>query len=196
MNVKSKPCKGTGQANGYGCGAPTLHRIHGLGKMCCYAKWLFESDAGKIKLYKSSLKSNTRKVQSRQSALKEALSATKKMVHEYVRLRDKGRPCISCNKPWQIGFHAGHYFKAELFETLRFNLNNINGQCPECNILNEGNFEIYSLMLPKRIGYDAFHNLQQLSKNDKRQSKVWNVENLQIIQDEVKSLMRYLNKIN
>ena len=57
IEPKLKPCKGTGNAKGYGCGKPTFHRVYGLGKMCgCYSDWLLNSEAGKIKLEKSILK--------------------------------------------------------------------------------------------------------------------------------------------
>lgn len=54
IEIKPKPCNGTGLAKGYGCGHKTIHRIYGLGKMCgCYSNWLLNSEAGKLKLQKA-----------------------------------------------------------------------------------------------------------------------------------------------
>lgn len=201
---KPKPCKGIGQAKGYGCGAPTLHRIYGLGKMCCYASWLFNSEAGKVKLNKAISKvqkprlefEKAEKEHKSTTALKSALISTKKLVHEYVRLRDQNKPCISCNEPWRDNFQAGHYHKAELYETLKFHLDNIHGQCPVCNIHKEGNLEMYNIHLPVKIGQEAFKELQKLAQIDKHQSKVWNIENLKEIRGKVKVLIRDLKNQN
>lgn len=200
MIAKEKPCKGTGQAKGYGCGTPTKHRTYGLGKMCCYSKWLLESDADKVKLQKAVFKVqkprldllNAEKQHKDTSELKRALKTTKTIVHEYVRLRDSGKPCISCSEPWRPDFQAGHYHKAELYETLKFHLDNINGQCPGCNIHKDGNLEQYNINLPLRIGAEAFNNLQQLAQIDKHYSKVWNLDNLKEVRDRIKALKRYL----
>lgn len=169
--------------------------------MCCYANWLYSSDAGKVKLSKSINKvqkprldfDKAEKEHKSTTVLKAALKLTKTLVHEYVRLRDKGKPCISCGEPWRIDFQAGHYHKAELFETLKFNLHNIHGQCVECNIHNDGNHEMYNLHLPRRIGQEAFESLQELAQIDKHQVKVWNLENLKEIRNNVKMLIRDLN---
>lgn len=198
---KEKPCKGTGQAKGYGCGVMTKHRIYGLGKMCgCYSSWLLNTDAGKLKIEKATLKATkprldfekAQKERSTQSELKRALEATKTAVHAYVRLRDKNKPCISCGKQWNDNFQAGHYHKAQLYETLRFNLLNINGQCPECNIHNDGNLEQYSINLPLRIGQGKYDELLKLAQVDKHYSKVWNTQNLKEIRQEIKLLTKKL----
>jgi len=196
IKVKAKPCKGTGQATGYGCGKETYHRTYGLGKMCCYSKWLLNSEAGKVKLDLALNKvqkprlalEKTERDDKERTALKRAHDATKKAVHEYVRLRDTGKQCISCGEPWRPDFQAGHYHKSELFETLKYNLNNIHGQCPGCNLYKEGNLERYSISLPARIGQEAFTELQKLAQMDKHFSKVWNVENLKQIRETVKKL--------
>ena len=198
ITIKAKPCKGTGQAAGHGCGKPTIHRVYGLGKMCCYPEWLFNSDAGKAKLQKAIQKVQKPRLdlekaaceQKGRSELKKALNLTKQIVHEYIRKRDSGKPCISCNEPWRPDFQAGHYHKAELYETLKFNLDNIHGQCQGCNIFKNGNLEQYNINLPLRIGPERFIKLQALAQVDKKQSKVWNVENLKIIRENVKKIVQ------
>jgi hypothetical protein len=197
--IKEKKCKGQGKAFGYGCGKLTNveNRIYGLGKMCgCYSDWLLNSDIGKSILQKSI--SNVQKPRIElEKAYKEhkekkgiagALLITKTLVHAYVRKRDQGKPCISCGCQWNDKFQAGHYYPGGSFETLKFNLDNINGQCEQCNLFKSGNFENYTLNLPKRIGSDRFDNLVKLAEIDKQFSKVWNLENLKEIRENIKKL--------
>lgn len=201
MLIKEKPCKGIGVAKGYGCGVKTIHRVHGLGKMCgCYSKWLLNTDAGRLKLERATLKvqkprlelEKAEKERKTTTVLKKALKVTKIVVHAFVRLRDKGKPCISCGEPWREDFQAGHYHKAELYETLKFHLDNIHGQCVGCNIREAGNLEQYNINLPLRIGQERFNKLQELAQIDKHQSKVWNPENLKKIRETIKSLKQQL----
>ena len=194
MKATEKKCKGIGLALGYGCGKLTAHRIYGLGKMCCYTNWLLNSENGKIKMQKSILKVQkpridlefAEKENKAKTALKLALSNTKTIVHKFVRERDKYKPCISCGAEWNHNFQAGHFYPAGSFETLKFNIDNINGQCEQCNLYKSGNFENYSLNLPKRIGQNRYEELVKLAEIDKHFSKVWTVEKLKEIQKNLK----------
>lgn len=197
--IKEKPCKGIGIASGYGCGKITKveNRIYGLGKMCgCYSDWLLNSENGKIKLEKATLKAKKPRLELEQAerehkekkGISGALLVTKTVVHTYVRQRDKGKPCVSCGCSWNDNFQAGHYYPAGSFETLRFNLHNINGQCEQCNLFKSGNFENYTLNLPHRIGQQSFNELNKIASIDKQFSKVWNLENLKEIRDNIKKI--------
>lgn len=197
--IKEKACKGQGLAIGYGCGKKTnvSNRIYGLGKMCgCYSDWLLNSDNGKIKMQKSLLKVQKPRLELEQAhkehvekkGISGALLVTKTIVHACVRERDKGKPCISCGCNWNSDFQAGHYYPAGSFETLKFNLDNIHGQCQKCNLFDSGNFENYTLNLPQRIGLESFESLNHKASIDKQFSKVWNLENLKEIRDNIKKL--------
>ena len=52
--------------------------------------------------------------------LKTALKTTELAVHKYIRERDKGKPCISCGKPWQPTFQAGHLFSRKQYGGLKY----------------------------------------------------------------------------
>ena len=56
--------------------------------------------------------------------LKASLINTKMQIHSIVRLRDKGKDCISCGCKWNNDFQAGHFYSANSFITIKFNLNN------------------------------------------------------------------------
>jgi hypothetical protein len=55
------------------------------------------------------------------------------IVNKYVRLRDKDKGCISCGTPLLGKYDAGHYYSAGGNPELRFNTDNIHGQCVYCN---------------------------------------------------------------
>jgi hypothetical protein len=118
--------------------------------------------------------------------LKASLINTKTQVHAYVRNRDKGKPCISCGTNWNQDFQCGHHYKSETFITLRFNLDNLHGQCRRCNLHLEGAFDNYALNLPNRIGIERYNKLVELASVDKQFDKVWNVDNLK----EVRMLLK------
>jgi hypothetical protein len=118
--------------------------------------------------------------------LKASLINTKTQVHAYVRNRDKGKPCISCGTNWNQDFQCGHHYKSETFITLRFNLDNLHGQCRRCNLHLEGAFDNYALNLPNRIGIERYNKLVELASVDKQFEKVWNVDNLK----EVRMLLK------
>jgi hypothetical protein len=196
--IKEKKCLGQGIAKGYGCGkmVKVENRIYGLGKMCCYGNWLTTSENGKIKLYKALNKVQKPRLEmekavsdtKQRSKLKLTHERTKQIVHSFVRERDKGKPCISCGCDWKPDFQAGHFYPAGSFETLKYNLDNISGQCVQCNLYNSGNFENYSLRLPNRIGIENYQKLVKLAEIDKKASKVWHIDSLLEIQKQIKKI--------
>lgn len=102
--------------------------------------------------------------------IKEAQSS----INKYVRLRDDGKPCISCgnNREHKIGlsghrYDAGHYRSRGSAGHLRFNLFNIHKQCVRCNRENSGNVVEYRINLIKRIGLDRVDKLEQDNKPKK-----------------------------
>ena len=186
IKTKEKKCKGTGQAFGYGCGKLTLHRIYGLGKSCCYSEWLFGSDAGKVKLSKAinSVQKPRKELEKARAdkSIKNTLEALKKSVmtvcHKYIRLRDKYKPCISCNAIWNADFQAGHFYKAELYSNLKFNSKNINGQCRKCNLRKDGNEAGYRKGLLERFGVGHVNRLDKKALDYRSQDFKWDREKL------------------
>ena len=182
--IKEKKCKGTGVAIGYGCGTMRQYRTYGLGRACCYVTWLLNSKAGKEKVEKMTLKvseprkslEKAEKKHKETNGIASALTTTKQVVHEMVRLRDKNNPCISCGCQWNNEFQAGHCYPTR-YRSIRFNFFNINGQCVGCNIGKDGNETQYLLKLPLRIGKDIFKNLQRLAREDAKFNKHWTKTN-------------------
>lgn len=94
----------------------------------------------------------------------ESLSLIKKrvqkLINEYVRLRDTGLPCISCQKPIIGQAHAGHYCSQGMHGVLRYDLDNIHAQCVNCNVWKRGNLIEYRMNLVKKVGLARVENLE------------------------------------
>ena len=128
-----------------------------------------------------------------QDTLQSHLLHTRTLVHKMVRLRDHGKPCISCGCSWLDNFEAGHYHKAELYSSLRFDFFNIWGQCKKCNSYLEGNLDAYKLRLPYIIGFKQFDALNRRATLDKKFIKIWTRTELKEIQNKAKILIKKFN---
>jgi hypothetical protein len=125
-----------------------------------------------------------------QKSISKYLLTTRTIVHKAIKHRDRGKPCISCGCSWNEDFQAGHGFKAETYKSLRFDFQNINGQCVKCNIRLEGNFDNYILNLPYRIGQEEFDKLKKRAELDKHFNKHWTITELDEIRKQAKELLK------
>ena len=82
----------------------------------------------------------------------------KKHLHAYIRARDEGNCCISCDtiliKLGRVGgdYDAGHFRSVGSAKHLEFEENNIHGQCKRCNDRLSGNHAEYERKLIARFG--------------------------------------------
>jgi hypothetical protein len=75
--------------------------------------------------------------------------------NKFIRLRDKGKGCISCDKPatWGGQWHAGHFIPVgRSGNSLRFFEQNCHRQCSECNNHKSGNLVSYRASLVDLYG--------------------------------------------
>jgi len=201
MKQNPKKCKGTtSTTNGYGCGDLTIFRKYGLCKSKCYPNWLLNTPAGKNKMNSAiTTVSAPRKDLERESKstkdrkkLGSVLSSLTNLTNKYVRMRDVGKSCISCGIPYKSDFDAGHFYKAELYTSLKFDVDNIHGQCIKCNRMLEGNLNPYSINLPNRIGDVRYKALILRAEQDKKQSNKWDRLKLQTIRKQINKLTKEL----
>ncbi len=96
---------------------------------------------------------------------KDYLKLLQTVFNTFIRLRDKDRLCICCDKPLGKVYHAGHFFNVGAHPNVRFNEYNVHAQREDCNLFKHGNLIEYSIMLPIRIGYDNYKKLLLL-KNE------------------------------
>lgn len=102
--------------------------------------------------------------------LSEYEAEAKKSFQKWIRLRDYGKPCISCGKiPKDPA--GGHFYNAGIYSGMIFNEDNCHLQCnAHCNKFLSGNLLEYRKGLINRYGEDFVKNLDELS-NQKRNYK-------------------------
>lgn len=123
---------------------------------CGYAKTLQINEkkiTDKVKQMKKDIKTYS-----------EWLKELQVLVNKYIRTRDKGKNCVSCNKPLQGKFDAGHFLSVGNYPNLRFNEDNIHGQCVHCNRDLHGNQTEYGENLIERIGSKRYEALMDNRK--------------------------------
>ena len=98
--------------------------------------------------------------------------------NKYIRERDKGLNCISCDKP-PLKKNCGHYYSQGGHSNVRFDEDNCHLQCEHCNTYLSGNLLNYQIGIEKRIGADRLIELQGRAHLEKR----WSV-------DEIKELIK------
>ena len=91
--------------------------------------------------------------------------------HKYIRNRDEGKPCISCGSFTTL--QAGHFYSAGNNPSVRFNEDNVHGQCKKCNYFLSGNLIPYRQNLIEKIGQERFDKLELNIQLSKRTSYKW-----------------------
>lgn len=98
----------------------------------------------------------------------------------FIRLRDTDRNgfgrCISSGKPLKIpsqGSHAGHFYPAGHYPTLRFDENNVHLQGKSDNFFKHSNALEYRQNLIKKIGEDKVMQLEFKKDAYKRTNFKW-----------------------
>jgi len=122
------------------------------------------SKAGKREIKKSYSRENRARKESlkkRSEWLREAQAA----FNSYIRVRDRGKPCVSCGVSEGVlkhggTFDAGHYRSVGSTAHLRFNTRNVHGQCKKCNRYLSGRIVDYRKNLITRIGEDKLNELE------------------------------------
>ena len=86
-------------------------------------------------------------------------------VNAYIRSRDSKDgffTCISCGKTLSISkMQAGHYIPVSKCQFLRFNEENINGECAGCNCFDESHLIFYRKRLIEKIGIESVESLER-----------------------------------
>lgn len=105
-----------------------------------------------------------RRMRARKEALKSRsdwLKEAQKAFNEFIRLRDKDLPCISCGRYHEGQYHAGHYRSVGACPELRFNEDNVHKQCSVCNNHKSGNAIEYRINLIRKIGLERVEFLER-----------------------------------
>lgn len=88
--------------------------------------------------------------------------------NKYINLRDKDKPCISCDKPITGRVNASHFWNANNHYNVRFNEDNVHSSCIACNQFLSGNLLEYRTRLISKIGEQRFNILESESKKTRK----------------------------
>lgn len=130
------------------------------------------------------IKARKKKVKPRAEYMQEAQDA----FNAWVRERDAGQPCISCDTTADVQYCAGHYRTVGACPELRFEPLNVHRQCNRnCNMGRSGNIVEYRIRLVKKIGAEAVAWLE-----GPHEPKKYTIEDLQQIKAKYRALTREL----
>ena len=104
-------------------------------------------------------KEKKQKMQQELETVQDYIKMTQIIFNKYIRLRDKGQVCISCQKK-PLKENAGHYFNANNHWNVRFNELNVHLQCEHCNTYLSGNLIEYRKGLINKIGEEQLTLLE------------------------------------
>ena len=100
--------------------------------------------------------------------------------NKYIRLRDSDDNgngyCISSGQHLKVpseNAHAGHYYSAGQYKTLKFNPDNVHLQGKSDNYFKSGNLIEYRKNLIRKIGQERVDKLDQLAAISKRGGFKW-----------------------
>jgi hypothetical protein len=152
----------------------------------CVRVWV-ESEKAKVwKKTKAKMKNDLETIQ-------ELIKATQIIFNKYIRLRDKGQVCISCQKQLKEGnVDAGHMWSAGGHSNLRFNEFNVNAQCSRpCNKDKAGDINNYRLGFVERYGIEKLNEIDALAKIERKFSKEELKELMQVYKNKIKEIELY-----
>lgn len=141
---------------------------------------------------RSEIKVRKEALKSRSEHMREAQA----LFNEFVRLRDSGQPCISCDSlpsdhdlitgsRWD----AGHYRSVGACPELRFEPLNVHRQCVKCNRNLSGNAVEYRIRLVRRIGADKVDWLE-----GPHQARKYTIEDLKALKAECRAKIKQLKE--
>ena len=116
------------------------------------------------KLKEKNEKIEMRERKERLLSLKDYVKLCQISFNTFIRERDKGKQCISCPTILQGKYDAGHFYNCHGHPSLRFDENNVFGQCVFCNQHKHGNLIEYRKGLIERIGIERFEELESKAK--------------------------------
>jgi hypothetical protein len=126
----------------------------------CVAEWINETKQKEWKKRKAKLKIDLMTVQ-------DYIKLAQTVFNKYIRLRDAGNVCISCQKK-PLKTNAGHFLNANNHWNVRFNELNVHLQCEHCNTYLSGNLINYRENLLKKIGEEEFNLLSLEAKKTRK----------------------------
>lgn len=152
-------------------------------------KYCFKSECVKVWVATAKVKNwkkQKKEWKQKNETVGQLMKRAQKVFNEYIRKRDKGKKCISCDTILTKDYDAGHYFSSGGHKNITYNEANCWGQCRKCNHFLSGNLIEYQIEIQKRIGADKLLELYAEAHKEKKYSR-----------DELKQIVeKYKQKIN
>jgi hypothetical protein len=98
------------------------------------------------------------------------MKEAQKVFNQYIRLRDKHKPCVSCESKLGSKYDAGHYFSSGGHKAVTFDEDNVHAQCVTCNQFKHGNLLNYQIGIEKRIGAERLLQLHEKAHQTRKYS--------------------------
>ncbi|MFA6057273.1 MAG: recombination protein NinG [Taibaiella sp.] len=114
--------------------------------------------------------------------------------NEYIRLRDQDAAqrvffCISCGLPKPLEqLQAGHYMSAGHHAAVRFDEDNVHGQCIRCNMHLSGNQANYRNALIRKLGLEKVEFIEMRAKMVSKWDRYSLIEIIETYSEKVKEL--------
>lgn len=135
-------------------------------------------------------KKTKQKMQQDLETIQDYIKMTQIIFNKYIRLRDKGQPCISCQKK-PLKENAGHFFNANNHYNVRFDERNVHLQCEYCNTYLSANLIEYQKHLINKIGIESYNELEADAMKTRKFTKEELKEIIAIYKKKCKELELY-----
>jgi hypothetical protein len=126
----------------------------------CVRVWVESEKTKQWKKTKSKMKTDL-------MTLQDYIKLAQITFNKYIRLRDKGNVCISCQKPPKK-LNSGHFYNANNHWNVRFDERNVHLQCEHCNTFLSGNLIEYRSNLINKIGLEQLTLLEAEAKKTRK----------------------------
>lgn len=183
------------------CGEKFEPKFSSLEKYCWNSDCKFVDAMEKLKKHKIQESKNWHE---RKKIMVDNLKTTPNLSHyknelqiifnKYIRLRDLGKKCISCETilTKQIKYDAGHFFSVGGYGNLRFEPTNVHGQCVHCNQHLGSNPHEYRIGIEQRIGTDELMRLESIRHEKRQYMKHELIELIEQYKEIVKRIEKFL----
>lgn len=114
------------------------------------------------------------------------------IVNKFIRERDKSLPCVSCGaSAGTYKLTAGHFYPAGSYRNIRFDEDNIHGQCWfNCNKNRHGNLQEYRVGIVSRITEKGLAELDKRARIPRHYSIPELIELKQVYKEKIRQLKR------
>lgn len=153
----------------------------------CIVEQVYKNKEKREKVERKETKEKLLAIKPRSKYMQEAQTA----VNAWIRARDEGLPCISCQRHHQGQYHAGHFRSVGACPELRFEPDNIHKQCSPCNNHLSGNIVAYRPRLIDKIGLERVEWIE-----GKHDAKKYTIDDLKEIAKIYKAKLKHLKAFN